>query len=191
MKQGLYAIALLFSCAAQAQSSANHQLESQAWNLGGHPADGIAMSSANYEISLDSIGDTIEAVSMTSASNRIDSNLVAVYAPAGEVAAVCGAGGPCLHVDRGAPATQAVLSWPVEPNAITYDLYRDDILALPGLGFGSCQETGISDPTTDDTTEPTADHGYFYLATAVNRVGEHGTKGAGSDLVERDGAICP
>ena len=190
MKRVSYFVGLLVGCAALAQSSTNFQLEQPTLNQGGHPLDGVVMSSTHHTISLDSIGEAVTSPSMASASFRMEAGLVADYLPAGEVATSCGTGGPCLRLARGAPAATAQLSWPAEPNAATYDLYRDVIGSLPGLGFGTCSQLGLTDETATDTTVP-GSPGFFYLVTAVNRLGEHGTKGYRSNLAERLGSTCP
>jgi hypothetical protein len=190
MKNVIRFVGLFVGCAAMAQSSANFQLEQPTLNQGGHPLDGSVMSSTNHRISLDSLGEGVTAVSMVSASFRMDAGLVTAYGPPGEVAAACGAGFPCLTLERGAPAGTAQLNWPGEPNVGTYDLYRDVIGNLPRLGFGTCDQLGLTSETATDTTVPGSD-GFFYLVTAVNRLGEQGTKGVQSNGAERLGNTCP
>lgn len=189
-ERAIYFAGLFVGCAALAQSSTSFQLEQPTLNQGGHPLDGVVMGSTTHMISLDSIGEGVTAASMASASFRMDAGLVMAYGPPGEIAASCGTGGPCLTLERGVPAGSAQLNWPAEPNVGTYDLYRDMIGNLPGLGFGTCNQPGLTSETTSDTTMP-GSSGFFYLVTAANRLGEQGTKGFRSNLAERLGNTCP
>lgn len=177
-------------CVALAQSSPSFQIEQATLNAGGHPADGVVMSSASHTISLDSIGEGAVAVSMASASFTIDAGLVALYQPPVEVAASCGtADGSCLTVSRS--GTAALLSWPFEPSGGGYNLYRDLIGGLSGLGFGACYQQGLTTEMAVDADPVPASEGFFYLVAATNRLGEQGTKGFRSDGAERLGTVCP
>ena len=88
---------------------------------------------------------------------------------------------PPVHADT--------LTWPAEPSAGVYNLYRDDI----SNGFGDCEEQDIAGTTTTDTAIPTT--AFFYLATVENRLAEEGTKGFQSNATERRGGfdlpVCP
>ena len=44
------------------------------------------------------------------------------------------------------------LAWGAEPSVGTYNLYRDLMSDLSGLGYGDCEQQEIADPTTTDTT---------------------------------------
>lgn len=190
MKKVIQFVGLFVGYAAMAQSSGSFQIEQPTINQGGHPFDGVVLKSTKYKISPDAIGEGVAVAEMTSASFRMDAGFVSAYGPPGEVAASCGAGGSCLTLARGAPAGTAQLTWPVEPSVLTYDLYRDVIGNLPGLGFGTCSQLGLTSETATDTTVPGSD-GFFYLVTAVNRLGEQGTKGFRSSAYERLGNTCP
>ena len=81
--------------------------------------------------------------------------------------------------------------WTPEPSAGSYSLYRGLMSGLFAPGFGSCEQQGLTDPTTTDTdTVPMAD-GYFYLVTVDNLLHEEGPKGLLSDGTQREGAVCP
>jgi hypothetical protein len=180
------------SGAAFAQSSPSFQIEQATLNAGGHPADGVVMSSASHTISLDSIGEGAVAVAMTSASFQMDAGLVALYQPPVEVAPSCGfASGPCLNLARSGPAGAAMLSWPFEPSGGTYNVYRGQVGSLPGLGFGTCYQQGLASELALDTDPIPAGQGFFYLVTAANRLGEQGTKGFRSNGAQRTGTVCP
>jgi hypothetical protein len=176
---------------ALAQSSASFQLEQPRLNAGGHPADGVVMSSASHTISLDSIGESVGAVSMASASFTVDSGVISAYRPPTEVAGSCGSGsGPCLTVKRSGPSA-VQLSWPFEPSFGTYSVYRDAMSNLSGLGFGACFQSGLTAETATDTDTVAINEASFYLVTVVNPLGETGTKGFRSNGAERLGAVCP
>jgi hypothetical protein len=129
---------------------------------------------------------------MTSASFRMDTGLLALYQPPVEVAASCGpAGGTCLTVARSGLAGAALLSWPFEPSGGSYNLFRDLIGGLSGLGFGTCYQQGLTTEMAVDADPVPAGQGFFYLVAAANRLGEQGTKGFRSNGAERLGAVCP
>ena len=177
---------------ARAQSSANFQLEQPRLNAGGHPANGVVMSSASHTISLDSIGDALATVAMTSASFQLTPGVISAYRPPTEVAPSCGTGGgTCLTVARGGGPSTVQLSWPFEPSLGAYNLYRDSIAGLAGLDFGACYQPGLTTETATDADSSSPGEAFFYLVTAVNPLGERGTKGFRSNGAERLGAVCP
>ena len=176
---------LLLSGMALAQTSTSFTLEEYALNAGGTPSHGVDLTSATFSITLASIGDTVAATGLSSASFEADVGFDAAYPPPGEVAATCGASGePCLVF-----TDSQTLTWPAEPSAGVYNLYRDDT----SNGFGDCEEQDIAGTTTTDTATPT--NAFFYLLTVENRLAEEGTKGFQSDSTERLGAtelpVCP
>ncbi len=173
---------VVLSGTALAQTSTNFTLEEYTLNSGGTPSQGVNLTSASFSITLASIGDNVVATGLSSASFEADVGFDAAYPPPGEVAATCGAGEPCLVF-----TDSETLTWPAEPSAGVYNLYRDDT----GDGFGDCEEQDIAGTTTTDSSTPTAGNAFFYLATVENRLGEEGTKGFESDATERLGAVCP
>ena len=175
--------------AALAQSSPSFQIDSQTLNAGGHPAGGIALSSASFRISLDAIGDAATALDQSSVSFSGDGGFPASSPPPGEVAPSCNATTPqsCVRF-----TSKTVLAWPAEPSIGTYGLYRAAISTLSALGFGSCSQSGLASETAVEPDVPTAGAGFFYLVTARNRFGEEGTKGFRSQGIERGNpAPCP
>jgi len=170
---------------ALAQTSTSFTLEEYTLNSGGTPSQGVDLTSTSFSITLTSIGDGVVAAGLSSASFEADVGFDAAYPPPGEVAPGCGASGaPCLQFTN-----SQTLTWPAEPSAGIYNLYRDDI----SNGFGDCEEQDIAGTTTTDTAIPTT--AFFYLATVKNRLAEEGTKGFQSNATERLGAVdlpvCP
>jgi hypothetical protein len=172
-------LALVLSLPAMAQSSASYEISDSAFNAGGHPDDGTVMTSASYQVSLDAIGDAVLGSGMSSASYGMSAGMVGTYPPPGEV--------PGLWF------TDAVtLAWSPEPSVGVYNLYRDLVSALSGLGYGSCEQQDIAGATTTDSSTPPVGDGYFYLVTAENMLGEEGTKGQDSAAGERGNTTpCP
>jgi hypothetical protein len=147
-------------------------------NAGGDPAGGAAPASASFEITLDAIGDSVLHPGLTSASFRMDGGFVSGYLPPGEV----------LDLRFGDTQT---LVWSPERAAEDYNLYRGLMSDLVGPGYGSCVQQHIPQPTTTDGDPIAPGDGFFYLATAENRVDEEGTKGHDSNGIERLGNVCP
>ena len=165
---------------AAGQQSASYGLEEHALNAGGRPADGVTPSSASYLVSLDAIGQGVLGRGLSSASYRMDGGFVSAYPPPGEVRGL-------LLIDA------QTLVWDPEPSVGHYNLYRDLLSSLFGLGYGHCEQQGLTATTATDTDVPTpAGEGYFYLVTAANRLHEEGTKGWDSSLDERPNpSACP
>ena len=68
-------------------------------------------------------------------------------------------------------------SWNPERSVGVYNLYRDLLGNLSGLGYGDCEQSDLPGTTATDTDRPPAAGGFFYLITAENRLREEGTKG--------------
>jgi hypothetical protein len=161
-----------------AQQSAGYRLTEWVLNAGGDPRDAAVLVSASYRITLDAIGEPVSAAGLTSAGYQSDAGFVAAYRPPGEASGL-------------RFATAAGLEWNVEPSAGGYHLYRDGLATLPGA-FGTCAQASIPAPAATDAAAPAAGAGFFYLVTAVNRLGEEGTKGFRSSGAERPNpAPCP
>ena len=148
-------------------------------NAGGHPRDGTILASANYRISLDAVGDSIAGIALGSASFQMDGGLVTQFPPPGEIRAM-------------RFADKQTLEWDVERSVGAYNLYRD-LLSVLGAEFGTCQQPGLGEATATVADPVPTNDGYFYLATAVNRLDEEGTKGyRGDDGSERPNTDpCP
>jgi len=158
--------ASMLSLSFLAQSSASYTLEESTFNNGGDPADGVVLTSASYQITLDAVGDPVAAAALASTSYGIGSGFVPAYPPPGEVPNLLFTGA-------------STLVWDPEPSTGTYTLYRGDVADLPG-SYGSAERVGLTDETATDGTEPDPGQCLFYLVTAVNRLEEEGTKGTDS-----------
>ena len=162
-----------------AQQSAGYKLEEHVMNAGGHPENGVMMFSPGFKVSLDSIGDGVSVGGLGSASFNLDAGFVNTFRPAGEVSALM-----FINKDQ--------LEWNADPSAGVYNLYRDTINNLVGLGFGACLQQDLNTASTFDRDPmPEPGDGYFYLATAENRLREEGTKGFQTTGSERQGTTCP
>jgi hypothetical protein len=165
---------------AWGQESPSYRLTEHSFNAGGRPNDGGTASSASFLLSLDALGQETVGRPLGSASYRMEGGFVSAYPPPGEATGL-------LFLDAD------TLAWDPEPSAGHYNLYRDLLSSLAGLGYGQCEEHGLTTTTTTDTDIPSpAGEGYFYLVTAANRLREEGTKGWDSDLGERPNPnACP
>ena len=84
------------------------------------------------------------------------------------------------------------LVWDPEKSTGKYNLYRDVMSALSGGDYGQCEQHDLPDETTTDSDAPPVGGGYFYLVTAVNRLGEEGNKGLDSSGEPRPNPdACP
>ena len=158
-----------------AQSSADFEIRAQAFNAGGQPP---AVASANFEIRLGAIGDSVAGLSLVSASFGLDSGFGLSFLPPGEVTGV-------LFSD------DVTLVWNPEKSTGAYNLYRS---LLSGItpGFGACEQPDLPGETATDADVPAVGTGFFYLVTAENILAEEGTKGFQSSSVERaNAAPCP
>jgi len=176
MKKAPILLAAL-ACAgvAMAQSSANFEVKAQAFNAGGHP---VTVTSAAFQIRLGSIGESLAAGSLGSASFAVDSGFGLSFSPPGEVTG--------FHFnDKVTPA------WNPEKSTGLYNLYRN-LLSSISPGFGLCEQPNLPGETATDAVVPGAGTGFFYLVTAENLLAEEGTKGFQSSNVQRaNAAPCP
>jgi hypothetical protein len=164
----------------QAQTSASFKLDEFALNSGGTPisSTGSSLSSASFQIKLSSLGEGLIGPALSSASFGVDSGFTQGLLPAGET--------------RGLIFTsQDKLEWDAHLSAGSYKLYRDLHSNLAGLGFGQCEQQGLSGAGATDTDSVPIGDAYFYLVTVENRLGEEGIKGSQSDGSERLGNVCP
>ena len=178
MKKLLPVMAFLLVCITTAQESASYKLDEHALNSGGNPVGGVVLSSANFRITLDSIGEGVARQGLSSASFNLDGGFVMRYPPPGEVHGLS-------FLDK------QTLEWSPEKSAGGYNLYRDSMSGLSGLGYGTCHQQELPGATTTDGDTPSAGDGYFYLVTVENRLDEEGTKGFHSNDDPRQGNVCP
>lgn len=160
-----------------AQQSASHQIEQSALNAGGQPRGALTASSASFAITLDSLGDAISGDEATG-SVLAQGGIPAAFRPPIEV----------LDLEF---VNEQDLQWRSDASAGTYNLYRDLIAALTALSYGSCEQQALDRPGAIDADAPATGAGFFYLATAVNRISEEGSKGNASSGAERSGSVCP
>ena len=172
----LVALATFFP--VPAQQSASYAVESAATNSGGHPTQGVEMTSGSFRVSLDAIGDAVLVSDIASASLLSGSGFVGRYPPPGQV-------GGLFFTDN------QTLNWSAERSAGTYNVYRETISQLTGLQFGTCRQQGLAGVSATDTDAVPAGDGYVYLVTVRNRLNEDGTKGFQSNGSERFGGVCP
>jgi len=161
-----------------AQVGANYKIEEHTFNAGGRPEGGATASSANYNISLDAIGDGVVGRGLSGASFGMDGGFVSAYPPPGEVQG--------LVFD-----SPQLFSWAAERSVGTYNVYKDSTGALPG-GYGVCFDFGITGTSAQDLSDPLSGNGWFYLVTARNRLAEEGIKGTSHDGTLRGNlSPCP
>jgi hypothetical protein len=179
MKKIMIVLLLVAPWPALAQTSASFKLEEHVFNAGGHPLDGTVFTSASFKVSLDAIGDAAPGGGFSGASFHMDGGFVGWYPPPGEV--------PGLRFTG-----RDTLAWNPERSVGVYNLYRDLMSNLSGLGYGNCRQKELESETATETDVPPPEDGYFYLVTAVNRLSEEGTKGFDGSGIERPNpAPCP
>jgi hypothetical protein len=177
----LVVLAVCAGLPALAQSSASYEITDRAMNAGGHPAGGVVMSSGGpvgYRVTLDAIGDGVVATGMHGGPYVMDAGFVNTFPPPGEVSKM-------WFNDHDS------VEWQAEKSAGAYNVYRDLMSNILGLGYGQCFDPGVPTTTDSDPGTPPAGDGWFYLVTAENRLGEEGTKGWPSSGPEREGTVCP
>lgn len=173
-------LALLLPGESAAQSSARYRLDESVVNGGGEPRRGVVVSSAGFRLTLGAIGAALSGNDATGPSFLLAGGFVPAYPPPTEVLHLL------FHPDR------ITLSWDDHPAAGTYALYRDLLSNRAAPGAGNCLQSGIAPASTADKALPPVGEGFFYLATAVNRLHEEGTLGSRSDGVERlNDSPCP
>jgi hypothetical protein len=175
----LVVMSALLAGPAAAQTSASFKLEEHTFNNGGHPDAGTVMTSASFRMTTDALGDGIVGTGLTSPSFHADAGFGSAYPPPSEV----------LNLRFTSADT---LVWNPERSVGVYNLYRDSLTALSGLGYGQCEQFDLLGETATDTDPLAVSDGFFYLVTAENRRGEEGTKGFDSLDVERPNpSACP
>lgn len=151
---------------AAAQSSASYRLEETSLNSGGHPANGVVLSSASFRVTQDTVGESLAHVRLEGATFAMEGGFVSLNPPPLEVTN--------LRFDD-----ETTFSWDPQP-AAEYEVYRGPLSSLPGT-FGACFANAVPGESTSDATVPPEGGGYFYLVTARNGLLEESSKGYGSD----------
>jgi len=145
------------------------KIDSPVFNAGGHPDDGIILTSSGYRMTLDALGDAAGAVALGSASWRMEAGLTPGYRPPGEVMN--------LRFDDA-----TTLRWDAEPTAGLYNLYDGD----------TCLPPALTQTMTTITADPGPGGCFIIQVTAENTLGEEGTRGYKSDHSERlNPTPCP
>jgi hypothetical protein len=177
MKKLVSSFAIVFgiAAAALAQSSANFSIEQGTLNNGGNPIP--VLSSVNFQITLDAIGDGLAQTGLSSASYGMDSGFAPDYRPPGEV----------LNLRF---TSKTAFGWNPEPSVGKYDTYRGTLGSF--TGYGTCLHGGLAANADTDPAVPSAGTGYFYLVTAKNRIAEEGPKGYNSlGTLDPNPSPCP
>jgi hypothetical protein len=170
---------LLAIAPSAAQQSASYKLTECTLNAGGHPANGVVLTSANRRLRLDAAGDPLVGTARASATFHADAGFTSAYPPPGQVLGL-------------AFGDRTTLRWNAEKSVGSYNLYRDVLSALAGGDYGTCLQRDLPSETASDTGRPPTHSGWFYLVTARNRLNEEGTKGTNSAGAERpNSAPCP
>ena len=171
----VWIVCLVLAAGAFAQSSTSYQIEQGTFNNGGNPAP--ALTSTHYQMTLDAVGDGINATGLASSSYGMDTGFAPDYRPPGEV----------LNLRF---TSKTAFTWSPETSVGKYNTYRGALGSF--TGYGSCLHGGLTTNTDTDTAVPPAGSGYFYLVTAKNRIAEEGPKGYTSGgAVEPNPAPCP
>ena len=180
MRRAIVLLGLLLACGAPlAQQSASHRLEEHTFNAGGHPLDGMVLTSATFRMTLGAIGQGASIASPSSASFLMTPGFIGTYPPPWEVVNV-----------RFTDAT--TLAWDGERSAGVYNLYLGSVSAPFDPLYGLCHAAGIPVPTVVVSAAPAAGEALFILVTVENRLDEEGTKGTDSAGSARDNSnACP
>ena len=176
----LFALALSLALATPAlsQQSAGFNLKEHTFNQGGRPAAGVVASSAGFTLSLDAIGGSTAGIRLSGAGYSLEGGFVGGLRPASEVLGL-------------SFSTRDMLVWDIAASAQEYRLYRDNLAALAGLGYGDCLDTAAQ-PGYLDLELPAPEAGFFYLVTAANRLDQEGPKGTDSAGAPRpNDSPCP
>jgi hypothetical protein len=159
-------IVLLFAAFLPAQQSLNYKIEQGTFNNGGNPSP--TLTSTNFQMTLDSIGDGINATGLASASYGMDAGFPPEYPPPGEV----------LNFRW---TSKTSLAWDAYPKMKYYNVYYGNLSSL-STGYGSCLAPDVEGLYLNSV--PTPWTGTFYLVTTENSL-EEGTMGNDSSLQRR------
>ena len=167
MKRPVYLLGLLLAGTVLAQESASFKLTESTFTQGGHPLDGMELTSTSFQMTLDAVGQVVAPTSIGSTSYSLGTGFVTTFAPAGEVANL-----------RFTDATTLV--W--DPAGIReYALYSGQVTFPFDPDFGTCQQPPppLTTETATVAATPRISLASFFLVTTHNRLGEEGIKGPG------------
>ena len=175
----LLVITLLCVSSVYAQSSASFEISQSNLNFGGRPGNTAGPgTSASFQLSLDALGGGPNSRPMSSASYGMHAGFVTANAPPGNASGL-------IWLNK------TDMEWNAGNAAVAYNVYRDNLNTLPGLGYGLCFASEISGLGAQDLGIPTVGNAYFYLVAAENRLGEESSKGSDSAGATRGGNACP
>lgn len=169
---------LLFLVPAFGQQSTSYKAEERVLNAGGSPDGGMELTSAGYRVTLSSLGDGLLSMTLSSSSFQVHGGFVGGHKPPGEVMNL-------VFIN------ETTLQWDPDSSAGTYNMYRDLLSNLGGMGYGNCQQTGLISPTTLDTDTVPPGDAFFYLVTVENTILQEGPKGFQGGGAARLGPTCP
>jgi hypothetical protein len=157
------ALVLLLGAPVAAQQSASYTIEQGTFNNGGNPSP--TLTSAGYQMTLDSIGDGIAGPAASSASYGLEPGFTSTYAPPGEVRNL-------------RFTTSTSFTWDAERSVGTYNTYRGVLGSY--TTYGLCLHSGLTATIDSDSQEPTGGATWYYVVSAENRLREEGVTGYNS-----------
>jgi hypothetical protein len=66
-----------------AQESTNFKQKEHVFNEGGNPDDGVILTSTNFKVTIDAVGEGLLGTALSSTSFKMDSGFIAPYPPPG------------------------------------------------------------------------------------------------------------
>lgn len=187
MRDSLFILLLVVLCGgaaipAAAQSSDDYSITDAVINAGGTPADGLILHSADFVVTLSSIGDAAAGPLLTGESFQLEPGLITANAPVANETSL-------RFLDRN------TLSWTPTPPAVAYSIYKGNTLNLPSLDYGACFRNRLPvelGTTFVDPDLPPRGQAITYLVTGSNRLAEEGSLGTSSAGARREASLsCP
>ena len=179
MKKVVAVVVLLGTTSLSAQVSPSFHQEEHALNSGGHPGQGVHLTSPAFRMTLGAVGDAVPSPAGTSAPFVLTSGLTALFPPPGEV--------QNLRF-----SSDATILWDAGRTAGVYNLYQGPIGPSFDPAYGSCRSGGLPTTVASVPEVPPIGAGFFFLVTEENRLEEEGTKGFDSNGAPRPNpAPCP
>lgn len=164
---------------ALAQSGPTYRLEELTMNAGGHPADGVGLTSSSYRMSLDALGEASVAPRLRGSVYSMDAGFARCFPPPAEVQQVV------------VLADKTTFAWAPDPSVGAYRVYFGDVRNVR-WDEGTCLMAGIDPEFTTPDHFPEPGETFFYLITAQNTLLEEGTTGYDSAGTPRDAPVpCP
>ena len=133
-------------------------------HAGGHPIGGLGLTSANYRMSLDTVGEAVTAPLLSNSTNSMDVGFSRSYPPPAEVRQVVALG------------DKATFAWAPERSVGTYRVYRG-YSTMPPAHYGFCRIGDVAGGSVLLEEAPDSGQQFFYLVTAQNMLFEEGITG--------------